>query len=116
MSPSGAPALPAGLLTTITRFAVLGGALSVVAPYFVGLTATLGALAVVVWAVVRRASPSVPSGWPGWAVGGATASLGWSVTLGAHGAWLVARGPALAAMTVVLWVLARRSEVRRPPP
>lgn len=110
-----APPLPAGLLTTVTRFAVLAGALSVVAPYFVGLTATLGAIAVVLWAVLRRASRPAAPGWPGWVAGAAVASVGWSTTLGVHGAGSVVRGPTLAAMTVVLWALARRSEAARGP-
>jgi hypothetical protein len=114
VTPSPAPPLPAGLLTTVARFAVLAGVLSVVVPYFVGLTTTLAALAIAVWAVVRRSAPPAKGGWRGWAAGGGAAAVGWSVALGAQGPWLAARGPALAAMTVVLWTLARSGGGRGP--
>ncbi|MCI4320153.1 MAG: hypothetical protein L3K23_08510 [Thermoplasmata archaeon] len=112
MTAAAAPPVPADLLTTIARFTVLAGALSVVVPYFVGLTATLGALAFVAWAVVRRSAPSASKGWPDWMIGGTAAAVGWSVALGVPGTWFAVRGPILAGMTVVLWNLARRARAR----
>jgi hypothetical protein len=106
------------LLGTIARFAVLAGALSVVAPYFLGLAATLAAIAPVVWLVGRRKDPSAPA--PRsiatrrlWTFALPTTVAGWGLALGPTGPWSLACGPALGVACVAFWY-AVRPGVRRP--
>ncbi|MCI4350677.1 MAG: hypothetical protein L3K15_04105 [Thermoplasmata archaeon] len=111
------PQVPSSLLGTIALYAVLAGGLSIVEPYFIGLTGTLAAIGAVVWAVRRpgrSVAGSAPPQWGRrpWLLALPATAGGWVVALGAQGPWALGRGPALALACIALW-LSRRSGTMR---
>lgn len=105
------PGLDADPLDAAVAFALLGGVLSLLLPYFVGLTFALSGLVLAIALVRRRPRPDRPGragvlhGLP---VSLASFAVGWGFLFGAPPGLAPVRGLLLALATLPLWRVARR--------
>lgn len=105
------PGLDVDPLDAAVAFAVLGGVLALLLPYFVGLTVALSGLVLAIALVRRDARAPRPrrGGFDyGLPLSLASVVVGWGFLLAAPPALAPVRGLLLALATLPLWRVARR--------